>query len=545
MEEEKERADLLREAARETANSILVLKNRQEEQLRQTQAELRQALEEVRRAEAEFSSAFEFAPIGMALVDPQGAFLRVNKSYCQLLGYAPGELLQRTFRDITHPDDLALSLHHREQLMAGVVDSYRLEKRYLTRDGATVWVSLSVSLVTHPDGSPKHTVAQILDVTESRAAAEALRRSEQEATELARHYKSILDSQSVYIVKTDARGNYTYVNDYYRRECAYPGELLGTSAVDNIVEEDRPKCAAVVEKCYRTPEVWHEVILRKRMGDGRIMGGKWEFKAILGHDGQVSELLCVGFDITEQLQALDRTRQLLEVSSAQNVRLKSFAQIVSHNLRSHSANFAGLLSLLDGAAEDEKAGYLDMLRGGAEQLEQTIRNLNEIVTVNEHADRPRERRFLREEVNKTLRILHGLVVRHRIRVRVTIPEDASVEVVPAYLDSILLNLISNAIKYRSPDREATVDISGGPENGYTLLAVRDNGLGIDLARHGKKLFGLYKTFHRNADARGFGLYLTKSQVEAMGGRIEAESEVGAGSTFKVYFHENAPNRIDR
>jgi PAS domain S-box-containing protein len=154
MEEEKERADSLREAARETANSILVLKNRQEEQLRQTQAELRKALEEIRRAEAEFSSAFEFAPIGMALVDPKGTFLRVNKNYCQLLGYSPEELLQSTFRDITHPDDAALSHYHRERLLAGEVDSYRLEKRYLTKAGATVWVSLSVSLVKNPDGSP-------------------------------------------------------------------------------------------------------------------------------------------------------------------------------------------------------------------------------------------------------------------------------------------------------------------------------------------------------------------------------------------------------
>ncbi len=539
MEEEKEQERVRRETSMRTPPPVAESQNPREDPLRHAQAELHQALAEVRRAESAFSLTFESAPIGMALLDPGGAFLRVNKSYCQLLGYAPDELLQRTFADITHPDDLALSVHYREQLLAGEVDSYQVEKRYLTRAGDTVWVSLSVALVRHPDGAPRHTVAQIIDITESRAAAGALRRSEQEATELARHYKSILDSQSVYIVKTDTQGNYTYVNDYYRRECAYPGELLGTSAVANIVEEDRPRCGAVVEQCYREPEVSHEVILKKQMGDGRIMGGKWEFRAIRGADGQVNEILCVGFDITEQLESLERTRHLLEVSSKQNARLKSFSQIVSHNLRSHSANFAGLLSLLDGATEAQQAEYLDMLRGSAEQLEETIRNLNEIVTVHEHADRPLERRFLREEVFKTLRILNGLLVRHRVRVQVNLPETASVRVVPAYLDSILLNLISNAIKYRSPDREATVEVYGGPENGYTLLAVKDNGLGIDLDRHGKKLFGLYKIFHRNEDARGFGLYLTKSQVEAMGGRIEAESAVGTGSTFKVYFHENS------
>jgi PAS domain S-box-containing protein len=382
-------------------------------------------------------------------------------------------------------------------------------------------------------------VAQILDVTESRAAADALRRSEQEATELARHYKSILDSQSVYIVKTDARGNYTYVNDYYRRECAYPGELLGTSAVDNIVEEDRPACAAVVEKCYREPEVSHEVILKKRMGDGRIMGGKWEFKAILDGGGNVTELLCVGFDITEQLETLERTRHLLDVSGEQNAKLKSFAQIVRTTCGRTRPTSPGCCRCSTGPARPKRPSTSTCCGGSAEQLEQTIRNLNEIVAVSETTVRRRERRFLREEVVKTLRILNGLLVRHRIRVRVDIPETASVQVVPAYLDSILLNLISNAIKYRSPDREATVEIYGGPENGYTLLAVKDNGLGIDLDRHGKKLFGLYKVFHRNEDARGFGLYLTKSQVEAMGGRIQAESAVGTGSTFKVYFHENS------
>ncbi|HEX8530780.1 MAG TPA: PAS domain S-box protein, partial [Cytophagales bacterium] len=354
MEEEKEPERVRRQAPTQTAPPPEADgQPLPEDALRQARAELHRVLEAMRQVEAEFSSAFEFAPIGMALVDAQGHFLRVNKSYCQLLGYAPDELLQRTFTDITHPDDLALSIDHRKRLLAGEVDTYRLEKRYLTRAGDPVWVSLSVSLVRHPDGSPHHTVAQVIDITESRAAAEALRRSEREATELARHYKSILDSQSVYIVKTDVRGNYTYVNDYYRRECAFPGELLGTSAVANIVEEDRPRCAAVVERCYQAPEVSHEVILKKQMGDGRIMGGKWEFKAILSDDGRVSEILCVGFDITEQLDSLDRTRQLLDVSSRQNVRLKNFSQIVSHNLRSHSANFAGLLGLLDGATEAE------------------------------------------------------------------------------------------------------------------------------------------------------------------------------------------------
>jgi K+-sensing histidine kinase KdpD len=192
---------------------------------------------------------------------------------------------------------------------------------------------------------------------------------------------------------------------------------------------------------------------------------------------------------------------------------------------------------MDEATAEDKDTYIAMLNEGSAQLEQTIRNLNEIITVNDNAIEPKERRCLQEEVVKALRTLNGLILKHQIGVNVSIGENLYVYAIPAYLDSILLNLISNAIKYRSPDRLATVDIFAGQEANYTFLAVQDNGLGLDLNRHGHKLFGLYKKFHGNTDARGFGLYITKTQVEAMGGRIEVASEVGKGSIFKVYFHE--------
>ena len=104
------------------------------------------------------------------------------------------------------------------------------------------------------------------------------------------------------------------------------------------------------------------------------------------------------------------------------------------------------------------------------------------------------------------------------------------------MESIILNLLHNAIKYRSPDRKPVIQIHSEVEDGKFVLYVVDNGLGIDLVRHGAKLFGLRKVFHRNKDAKGIGLFITKTQVEAMGGKISCKSEVGKGSVFIVNFN---------
>jgi signal transduction histidine kinase len=110
-------------------------------------------------------------------------------------------------------------------------------------------------------------------------------------------------------------------------------------------------------------------------------------------------------------------------------------------------------------------------------------------------------------------------------------------VVPAYLDSILMNFITNAVKFRDPKREPEIRISTSVNEDYTILRIADNGLGIDLKKHGSKLFGMYKTFHENAEARGIGLYITKNQVEAMEGKITTTSKVGKGTTFNIHFNE--------
>ena len=121
-----------------------------------------------------FQNAFDHAAIGMALVAPDGRWLKVNQSVCNITGYSEEELLRLRFQDITHPEDLDLDLQNVEKLLAGEIPDYQMEKRYIHKGGATVWVLLSVSLVRADDGAPRFFISQIQDITARKEGEEKL-----------------------------------------------------------------------------------------------------------------------------------------------------------------------------------------------------------------------------------------------------------------------------------------------------------------------------------------------------------------------------------
>jgi PAS domain S-box-containing protein len=131
-----------------------------------------------------FQSAFEFAAIGMALVSPEGKWLQVNRAICEITGYSEAELLERTFQDITHPDDLEADLENVRKMLAGEIKTYQMEKRYLHKNGSVVWILLSVSLVWTTSGEPLFFISQIQDITRQKASEEKLAKASGEIKRL-------------------------------------------------------------------------------------------------------------------------------------------------------------------------------------------------------------------------------------------------------------------------------------------------------------------------------------------------------------------------
>lgn len=239
-------------------------------------------------------------------------------------------------------------------------------------------------------------------------------------------------------------------------------------------------------------------------------------------------------DVTPVQKMQDETHQ--QAAQKQN-RLLNFSHAVAHNLRSHSSNIRMFTELIDSLKEEkEKAFAWENLKKISRHLEESLSDLNEIIDIQNNLDHYLEEIPLLGAVKKTLEVLSAEIALQHADVQIRISEDASVPYNPSYLESVLLNLISNAIKYRHPQRKPEIKITYMDSGSRKVLEIVDNGIGIDLSRCGKKLFNIYQTFHGNKDAKGIGLFLVKSQVEAMGGSIEVESKVDTGTTFRVFFN---------
>ncbi|OIQ22373.1 PAS domain-containing sensor histidine kinase [Lacinutrix sp. MedPE-SW] len=239
-------------------------------------------------------------------------------------------------------------------------------------------------------------------------------------------------------------------------------------------------------------------------------------------------------DITQQVNNKTKVDNALTIATKQNNKLKNFAHIVTHNLKQYSGNFESLLEFYDDAEDDsEKEEIIGHLKNISKSLDRTIQNLNQIVSVQSNVDKTSELLNIHTFIEETLKLLDIVIVKSEALIINKVDSEIHINYHSAYLESIILNLLTNAIKYKHPDRKPIIIISSKVEDNKLTLCFKDNGRGIDLKRFGKDIFGLYKTFHNNANAEGVGLYLVKNQVESFGGKIEVESDVGVGTTFKI------------
>jgi signal transduction histidine kinase len=170
-------------------------------------------------------------------------------------------------------------------------------------------------------------------------------------------------------------------------------------------------------------------------------------------------------------------------------------------------------------------------------MDETISNLNEVISIQANTSLPFRNLNIYQEINRIIQSIQMLIIAAETTIIYDFDQEEILNTNPAYFESILLNLITNALKYKSPVRPLTIELSLEHTGPYTLLTFKDNGLGINLNKYKDQLFGMYKTFHKNKDARGLGLYIVKTQVEAMKGKIEVESTIDIGTTFKLYFNQ--------
>ncbi len=256
---------------------------------------------------------------------------------------------------------------------------------------------------------------------------------------------------------------------------------------------------------------------------------------VINEPNQPTKLRGIMIDITRKKADEFALKQSFDLLSDQNKRLLNFSYIVSHNLRSHAVNIQGVSSLIETAeTDDERNEMLQLLKKLGNDLNQTLLNLSKIVNVQTNVDIVVQPLNLYDYIKKSLIVQNPQIIIKKAEITVDVEESIIVNYNASYLESILLYFIANALRCAHPDRKPIVNLKAFYENGQLVLSIKDNGIGIDLKKYKDSKFGSDPAFGEN-HTKGFGSFITKSQVESMGGKIEFTTQLEKGTTFKIYF----------
>lgn len=349
-------------------------------------------------------------------------------------------------------------------------------------------------------------------------------------------FKAIFDQAPVGIVRVDSNtGTFIDVNKEYCKLVGYSEEELKKMTFKEIthpedLEEDLKNMENLKSQKINEFSMEKRYIHKK----GNIIWVNLLVSNILKVGNNPGYIVGIIEDITENKRTEEELKQSFELVSEQNKRLLNFSYIVSHNLRSHTSNIEMISSFLETAnTKEERDEMIDMLKKVSHSLNETIINLNEVVSIRNNINLSVEKINVYEYIEKTKLVLAEQIQKKHANIHNLVSPTIEVDYNIAYFESIIYNFISNAIRYSHPDRTPEITLSFNEDN--KTLIISDNGIGIDLKKNGDNLFGMYKTFNNNPDSKGIGLFITKNQIDAMGGRIETESELNKGTTFTLFF----------
>jgi PAS domain S-box-containing protein len=241
-------------------------------------------------------------------------------------------------------------------------------------------------------------------------------------------------------------------------------------------------------------------------------------------------------NITERKLAEKKLNEQMTLLEKSNKQLSDFCNIVSHNLRSPLFNMSILVDFIESSKEiEEQLTLISKMKPVLNSLNETFNELVESLQVRQNSDVLIENLRFDDIFKKVIKNFQPRIDIFGLDLKIDFSEVESVDFSRKYLESIFMNLISNSFKYKSPESILSINIKTYFKNNSILFIYKDNGIGIDMDKFGNQLFKLGKVFHSHPNAKGFGLFMTKDQIESLGGRIWAESKPNKGTAFFIEF----------
>lgn len=468
----------------------------------------------------------------ISILDDTGNYKFVSPSASSIIGLDANELIGKNAFDFIHEDD-------RQR----VVTQFNLLKRkkrvqispFRFRNANNNWVWLeTIATNMMDDPAVQGIISNSRDITLNINYNQKLKQNFE-------RYESLAKATSDAIWDHDFEIDRTYIaGEGYKNLFGY--NLANQFSEDLFWEtrlhpDEKESISKNLADLISDPNIIQsELEYRFLKADGNYAHVRDRF-FIIRDNGKAVRMLGAKQDITRQkIEELEKEKLITELIQ-NNKDLKQFSYITSHNLRGPIANLLGLSSLLDTyeIKDDSLKQILAGIKKATFMFDDIIKDLTKVLNVKDHISIPQESLNILSALEKGIAQNETMIFETGAEIKTDLNKALVINFNKAYLESIFFNLVSNAIKYRSPARNLKITISSETINDEVVVKFIDNGLGLDIELYKERLFSLYQRFHDHAEGKGLGLFLVKSQMEALNGSIDVESKVGVGTTFILKF----------
>ena len=476
-------------------------------------------------SQQQFRAMFELAGIGMVQADiSSGKYLRVNPKFCEITGYTRDELLQMTSTHLTHPEDKHRNIKLLDRVLSSEISEWSSEQRYLRKDGTTIWVHVSGTVIFDADKQPIRTVAHIQDITERKLSEENLRSSE-------KRFRTMADSAPVMIWMCTAEKARSWFNKPWLEFTGKTmDDALGFGWTDGIHPEDRECCSQLFGAAFDARRnVRMEYRLRRHDGQYRWVLDQATplYRAGGNFDGYIGSAIDIHekTEVEETLKEADR-------------RKNEFLAMLAHELRNPLATiqYANYVSAIPDGDTDE-TDYPKLIDDQVKHLARLIDDLLDVSRITQEKIELKARFLDASTVIQQAVAATGALIEnrgHQLLLNIS-PEPMPLVADPTRLEQVVQNLLNNAAKYTPPG--GCIEVTARPQGTEIILSVKDNGVGMS-AELIPKVFELFtqgdRTLDRSEGGLGIGLTLVRKLVGLHGGTVIARSEgLGHGSEFIV------------
>jgi PAS domain S-box-containing protein len=477
----------------------------------------------VLRSEANLQAIFNHTNDIFTLLDEQYNIVMFNQA--NQTAFTKSFRVGANIIDILPEEHRGVFLLSLQRAAAGELIEYEMEHGTAP---AITWYRVTMETI-HTDNRLTGYCITAHNYTDIKRAAITLRESEE-------RFRALIENSEDVVGMMEPQGRMIYVNPGVERVTGYSPEDFLVMNLETIINpENKKEYQRFFDDVRHNPHKLISTSFRSRHKDGHW---QWmEGTAINLLDVEGIQSIVTNFrDVTSRRKSEEERSLLLSQLIERNNDLLQFSFIASHNLRGPVASMLGLINLMgmEKMPEDTR-NMLSMVRHSANRLDEVIKDLSAILEMRSHEVHAKEDVDVQEIIDSISQALQTQIDESNARITLDAKDIHVFYTIRSYFYSILYNLISNAIKYRSPRRTPVIEISTFATHATSGIRVRDNGMGIDLVTFGDKIFMLYQRFHLEVEGKGMGLHMVKTQVNSLNGSIDIKSTPGIGTTFTIHF----------